>query len=127
MLYWFGMAKAATNPTYNRRRAKRTALAALGVPAEQRPRSGNNVSHAHNKTKRLFRQNLQKAKVLVDGKLISVRVPASTLRSLTKQRKELAKTAPKRKTSGKKATTKTATKPAPTKKAAPKAAAGKSK
>lgn len=118
------MSTNATNPTYNRRRAKRTALAALGVPAEQRPRSGNNVSHAHNKTKRLFRQNLQKAKVLVDGKLISVRVPASTLRSLTKQQKELAKTAPKRKASGKKTPAKPA-KLAPTKKAAPKAAAKK--
>ncbi len=78
------------------------ALAKLGAAPEQRPRSGNNVSHAHNKTKRLFRQNLQKAKILVDGKLISVRVPASTLRTLTKQQKELTKTAPKRKASGKK-------------------------
>lgn len=107
------MAKATANPTYNRRRAKRAALAKLGAAPEQRPRSGNNVSHAHNKTKRLFRQNLQKAKVLVDGKLISVRVPASTLRTLTKQQKELAKTAPKRKASGKKSPAK---KPAAAKK-----------
>lgn len=96
------MAKAATKPTYNRRRAKRTALAKLGVTSPERPRSGNNVSHAHNKTKRLFRRNLQTAKVLVDGKLVSVRVPASTLRTLTKQQKELERKAPKRKASGKK-------------------------
>lgn len=116
------MAKTTANPTYNRRRAKRTALAKLGAAPEQRPRSGNNVSHAHNKTKRLFRQNLQKAKVLVDGKLVSVRVPASTLRTLTKQQKELTKVAPKRKASGKKTGAKAATASA-TKKAAPKTAA----
>ncbi len=106
------MAKTAANPTYNRRRAKRTALAKLGLDPAERPRSGNNVSHAHNKTKRLFRKNLQTAKVLVDGKLVSVRVPASALRTLTKQQKELEKKVPKRKASGKK-------------KAAPKAAAKK--
>lgn len=100
------MAKAATNPTYNRRRAKRSALATLGIASVERPRSGNNVSHAHNKTKRLFRKNLQTAKVLVDGKLVSVRVPASTLRTLTKQQKELEKKVPKRKASGKKTTAK---------------------
>ena len=110
LLYYFGMASNSTKPTYNRRRAKRTALAKLGIASVERPRSGNNVSHANNKTKRLFRKNLQTAKVLVDGKLISVRVPASTLRTLTKQQKELEKKAPKRKASGKKLVAKTAKK-----------------
>jgi ribosomal protein L28 len=121
------MAKAASNLTYNRRRAKRSALAELGVTSAERPRSGNNVSHAHNKTKRLFRKNLQTAKVLVDGKLVSVRVPASTLRTLTKQQKELEKKAPKRKATGKQTANakKPAAKKPTTKKAAPKATAKK--
>lgn len=88
-----------TQLVYNRRRAKRRAAAESGF-AEQRPRSGNNVSHAHNKTKRLFRPNLQKAKVLVDGKLVSVRIDAKTIRSLSKQQKERKPIAPKRKPSG---------------------------
>ena len=76
-----------TSPTYNRRTAKRKALAALGV-AEKRPTAGHNVSHAQNKTKRLFKPNLQKTKVLVDGKLVSVRIDAKTIRNLTKTAKE---------------------------------------
>lgn len=79
------------HPTYNRRPNKRRALAAAGGGPEKRPKSGSNVSHAHNKTKRLFRPNLQKAKILVDGKLVSVRVPASTLRTLSKQQKDRPK------------------------------------
>jgi large subunit ribosomal protein L28 len=34
----------------------------------KRTRFGNNVSHAHNKTRRQFRANLQKIRVLIDGK-----------------------------------------------------------
>lgn len=78
----------ATNaqPTYNRRRAKRAALAAIGA-VEKRPKAGQNVSHAQNKTKRLFKPNLQKTKVLVDGKLVSVRLDTRTIRTLTKAKK----------------------------------------
>jgi len=86
----------STQPTYNRRRAKRRALASLGVAGEKRPVSGNNVSHANNKTKRKFRPNLQKTKVMVDGKLISVRIPASEIRRLTKVQKERTPAKPKR-------------------------------
>jgi large subunit ribosomal protein L28 len=82
------MATSEKNPTYNRRRAKRLALASVGAWPEKRARSGNNVSHAHNKTKRLFRPNLQRAKILVDGRLVSVRIDAKTLRTLTKPVKE---------------------------------------
>ena len=74
-------------PTYNRRQAKRKALASLGV-AEKRPTAGHNVSHSHRKTKRLFKPNLQKTKVSVDGRLISVRIDAKTIRNLTKTAKE---------------------------------------
>lgn len=108
----------ATNaqPTYNRRRAKRRALASLGVTAEKRPTSGHNVSHANNKTKRKFRPNLQRAKVLVDGKLVSVRLPASEIRTLTKTQKERTPVKPNKR----------ASKPAATKKATPKAATKRS-
>jgi large subunit ribosomal protein L28 len=34
----------------------------------KRPLFGHNVSHAHNVTKRRFMPNLQKVRVLVDGK-----------------------------------------------------------
>lgn len=76
-------------PTYNRRRAKRVALASVGA-VEKRPTAGHNVSHAHNKTKRLFKPNLQKTKIVVNGKMVSVRIDAKTLRNLTKPVKERA-------------------------------------
>ena len=50
----------------------------------KKPVSGNNVSHAHNKTKRLFKPNLQKATLLVNGARRNVRVSAIALRTLDK-------------------------------------------
>lgn len=73
--------------TYNRRRAKRLAAAAVGGLPEKRPHAGNNVSHAHNTTKRLFKPNLQKTRVLVDGKMVSVRLDTRTIRNMTKLQK----------------------------------------
>jgi large subunit ribosomal protein L28 len=35
---------------------------------------GNNVSHANNKTRRVWRPNLQVARVVVDGKITKVKV-----------------------------------------------------
>jgi large subunit ribosomal protein L28 len=35
---------------------------------------GNNVSHANNQTRRVWKPNLQVARVLVDGKITKVRV-----------------------------------------------------
>ncbi|MCU0636921.1 MAG: 50S ribosomal protein L28 [Gemmatimonadaceae bacterium] len=35
---------------------------------------GNNVSHANNKTRRVYRPNLQVVRVLKDGKVIKVKV-----------------------------------------------------
>jgi len=43
--------------------------------------SGNNRSHAMNKTKRTVKPNLQKVKVIVNGKVKKVWVSARTLRS----------------------------------------------
>lgn len=47
-------------------------------------RSGNNVSHAHNVTKRTFKPNLQKKTLLINGKKVKVLVSTRALRSLTK-------------------------------------------
>lgn len=100
------------HPKNNRRSRKAKALAKLGA-VEKRPVSGHNVSHALNRTKRLFRPNLQKTKVLVDGKLVSVKLDAKTIRTLTKQQKERTPVKPKKRA------------PKWNKKAAPKAAAKK--
>lgn len=49
------------------------------------PMSGNNVSHANNKTKRRFLPNLRTVRVtLEDGTTQKIRVAASTLRTMKK-------------------------------------------
>ena len=46
---------------------------------------GNNVSHAHNKTKRRFLPNLRTVRVaLEDGTTMKIKVAASTLRTMKK-------------------------------------------
>lgn len=47
----------------------------------RKARSGNNRSHALNKTKRSFGANLQKVRILVDGKPKKVWVSARALKS----------------------------------------------
>lgn len=103
---------------YNARRTKRRALESLGL-TEKRPKAGNNVSHALNRTKRLFKPNLQKTTVVVDGKKVTLRLDAKTIRTLSKETKERTPIAPKRKP------TKLQAKKAPTKKTAPKKPAAK--
>ena len=50
------------------------------------PLTGNNVSHANNKTKRRFLPNIRKVKVeLEDGTKKTIRVCASTLRTMKKK------------------------------------------
>lgn len=50
------------------------------------PMSGNNVSHAKNRTKRRFLPNLRTIRItLEDGTKRKIRVAASTLRTLKKQ------------------------------------------
>jgi large subunit ribosomal protein L28 len=62
--------------------AKKCAISGKG------PMSGNNVSHAHNKTKRRFLLNLRSVKVtLSDGTVKRVKISAKTLRTLKKQGK----------------------------------------
>ncbi len=49
------------------------------------PMSGNNVSHAKNKTKRRFLPNLRTVRVtLEDGTTKKIKVAASTLRTMKK-------------------------------------------
>lgn len=50
-------------------------------------RSGNNVSHANNKTRRRFLPNLQKKRIWVpeEGRFITLRVSTSALRTLDKK------------------------------------------
>ena len=43
--------------------------------------SGNNVSHANNKTKRVFRPNLQSVRALVNGATQRIKVCTRCLRS----------------------------------------------
>jgi large subunit ribosomal protein L28 len=58
--------------------ARKCALTGRGVL------TGNNVSHAHNKTRRRFLPNLQDASLMSDalGHSVSIRVCASTIRSV---------------------------------------------
>ncbi len=59
--------------------AKRCAITGKG------PMVGNNVSHAHNKTKRRFLPNLRTVRVtLEDGTTKKIKVAASTLRTMKK-------------------------------------------
>ncbi len=61
--------------------SKRCAITGKG------PRSGNNVSHAKNRTKRWFKPNLQKKRVMIDGKMVRVWISTRALRTLDKQAK----------------------------------------
>ena len=58
--------------------ARRCALTGRGV------QTGNNVSHAHNKTRRRFLPNLQPASIFSDalGETVRLRVCARTLRTI---------------------------------------------
>lgn len=48
------------------------------------PLSGNIVSHSHKKTRRRWLPNLQKTKIMKNGKLVSVKICASCLKSQLK-------------------------------------------
>lgn len=51
------------------------------------PLVGNNVSHAHNKTKRRFMPNLQKKKIWIpeEKKWVTLRLTAKALKTLDKK------------------------------------------
>lgn len=52
----------------------------------KRPRSGNNVSHAHNKTKRKFLPNLFKKRFYLpeEDKWVTLKVSSTALRTINK-------------------------------------------
>ena len=58
--------------------SRRCALTGKGV------QTGNNVSHAHNKTRRRYLPNLQKASLMSDalGKPVSLRVSVAAIRTV---------------------------------------------
>jgi len=45
------------------------------------PMRGHNVSHANNRTKRVFNPNLQRVRALVDGQVKRIRVCAKCLKA----------------------------------------------
>ena len=45
---------------------------------------GNNVSFSQRHTKRVFKPNIQKAKILVNGQLVSMKLCAKCLKTLSK-------------------------------------------
>jgi large subunit ribosomal protein L28 len=60
--------------------ARRCAITGKGVM------SGNNVSHANNKTKRRFKPNLRVVRIkLEDGSSKKIKIAASTLRTMKKE------------------------------------------
>lgn len=49
-------------------------------------RAGNNVSHSHKKTRRVWVPNLQRARVMIDGSPRTIRICTRCLRSGKVQR-----------------------------------------
>ena len=47
----------------------------------KKPVTGNNVSHAHNKTRTVWRPNLQKVKAINNGQVRSIKVCTRCIRS----------------------------------------------
>jgi large subunit ribosomal protein L28 len=43
--------------------------------------TGNNVSHSHKKTKRVFKPNIQKAKVEINGTIKTINICTSCLKA----------------------------------------------
>lgn len=48
---------------------------------DKKPKSGNNVSHANNKTRRVFNPNLQTVRAIIGGAHKRIRVCTRCLRS----------------------------------------------
>ncbi|MBP6005472.1 50S ribosomal protein L28 [Candidatus Saccharibacteria bacterium] len=49
---------------------------------------GHNVSHSQRKTKRVFKPNLQKKTIIIDGQKVRLKLAASTIRTLNKLEKQ---------------------------------------
>lgn len=47
----------------------------------KKPMSGNNVSHAHNKTRTVWSPNLQKVRVILDGSVKTMKICTRCIRT----------------------------------------------
>jgi len=56
-------------------------MSAICTICKKGPVFGNNVSHAHNKTKRRWNPNLQNVRALHDGKVRKIKVCSRCIRS----------------------------------------------
>jgi large subunit ribosomal protein L28 len=52
---------------------------------------GHNVSHAKNRTNRYWLPNVQKKRVMIDGKMVRIQISTRALRTLTKTGRMAAK------------------------------------
>ncbi len=50
----------------------------------KKPMSGNNVSHANNKTRRRFLPNLQTRRLWLDNRFVKLRISTKALRTINK-------------------------------------------
>ncbi len=50
----------------------------------KKPMTGNNISFSQRHTKRQFKPNIQKTKILVDGHLVSMKLCTKCLKTLSK-------------------------------------------
>ena len=51
----------------------------------KRPGKGNTVSHSQRHSKRMFTPNVKKKRIMIDGKLVKVKLSMRALRTLEKQ------------------------------------------
>ena len=51
----------------------------------KRPRTGNNVSHSMRHTRRWFRPNVKKKRIMIDGKMVKMYISMRALRTLAKK------------------------------------------
>jgi len=51
----------------------------------KRPRAGNKVSHSQRHTKRTFTPNIKKKRIMIDGKLVKMKLSMRALRTLEKK------------------------------------------
>ncbi len=51
----------------------------------KRPKAGNTISHSQRHTKRKFRPNVKKKRLIIDGKKVRVKLSMRALRTLAKQ------------------------------------------
>ena len=63
----------------------------LGLGAKKKPLFGQSRSHAMNASKKIFKTNLQKRTVTIDGKQYKVKLTTSELRLLDKKGISLSK------------------------------------